>query len=95
MANEKLLLRVQFLSSFPFPKKQEHMNSVVNAGVVMEDGAHLSACALSHFHPLNPKVENITAPCNAHLVAWPNPEFSPRPGTRACSGRKHPCCHSR
>uniref|UniRef100_A0A4W2H6Z8 WW domain-containing oxidoreductase n=1 Tax=Bos indicus x Bos taurus TaxID=30522 RepID=A0A4W2H6Z8_BOBOX len=84
-----------FTLARPFTKSmQEHMNSVVNAGVVMEDGAHLSACALSHFHPLNPKVENITAPCNAHLVAWPNPEFSPRPGTRACSGRKHPYCHS-
>lgn len=55
------------------------MNSVVNAGVVMEDGAHLWARALSHFHPLNPKVENITAPCKAHRVTWPSPEFSPHP----------------
>lgn len=71
------------------------MNSAVNAGVVMEDGAHLWACALSHFHPLNPEVENITAPCKAHLVAGPVQSSPPVAGTRACSGRKHPCCHSR
>lgn len=49
------------------------MNSLVNA-VVMEDGAHLWACALSPFPPLNLKAEN-TAPCKAHLVACLSPEF--------------------
>lgn len=51
MAREKLLLRVQFCLQLLWPKVREHMNSLVNAGVVVEDGAHLWACALSHFHP--------------------------------------------
>ena len=57
------------------------MNTVLNAGTVMKDGAHHQGTCPKPFS-LNLQGENIMAPLQTWLMA--RPTQSSVPGTRAC-----------